>query len=236
MNVNGEYRIPASRERVWDALRDPETLRACIPGCEDMHRAPDGTFEARLNTQVGAVTSVFDGRATIGDEDYPRTWTISAQARSQAAGFADGQASVTLTAEGNTTVIGYRARIEPGGRLASVGNRLLHGVAIRMANEFFVRLIERLAPRKPGVEPMDLAGPLGQAARHPPRLVTPVAPTQAVGAPGPDLPRGHPPPPSQSVPGLPYQGEVDPRTQRRIIVAGWVVYVFILLLLFGPRV
>lgn len=239
MNINGEYRIPASRERVWEALRDPEMLRACIPGCEDLHLTADGSYEGRLTTQVGAVTSVFAGRARLEDEDYPRAWVVSAQTRSQSAGFADGQATVTLTAEGEAvTVIGYRAKLEPGGRLASVGNRLLHGVAIRMANEFFVRLIDRLKPRKPGSAPQDLAGPV--VTTLPPRMVVPVAPTQAdAGAadtlPGDMVPPGQPPPDSEAVPGLAYQGEEDPRTQRRIIVAGWVAYAVIIVMIFGPK-
>lgn len=233
MNVNGEYRIPAPRERVWEALRDPETLRACLPGCEEMRRTADGAYEGRLTTQVGAVTTVFSGRATLEDEDFPRSWVISAQARSQSAGFADGQATITLTAEGQSTVIGYRARVEPGGRMASVGNRLLHGVAIRMANEFFARLIGRLAPKRPGSEPQDLAGPA--TVGRPPRMVTPVAPTQADSYGSEMVPVGQPPPDSEAVPGLAYQGDVDPRTQSRIIVAGWVVYAIILALIFGPK-
>ncbi|MEW5727550.1 MAG: carbon monoxide dehydrogenase subunit G [Pseudomonadota bacterium] len=233
MNVNGEYRLPASREKVWEALRDPETLRACIPGCEAMTRAESDAYEGRLTTQVGAVTTTFAGRVTLAEEDFPRGWSLSAHLQSPTAGFADGDATVTLTAEGSFTVLGYRARVEPGGRMASVGNRLLHGVAIRMANEFFTRLIERLAPPAAGAAPQELAEPV--PVPIPPKVVHPIAPTSAP-SPGPKAtPVGNPPPESQSVPGLPYQGDVDPRTQNIVIAAGWVAFVMILLLMFWPR-
>lgn len=233
MNVNGEYRLPASREKVWEALHDPDVLRACIPGCETLSSVAPEAFEARFTAQVGAVTTTFSGRATLAEEDYPRGWSLSAHVQSPTAGFADGDATVTLTAEGGATVIGYRARVEPGGRMASVGNRLLHGVAIRTANEFFARLIERLAPPAPGLAPQEMAEPVPTPL--PPRAVHAIAPTSAL-SPGPKSPpAGTPPRQSEAVPGLAYQGEVDPRTQNVVIAAGWVVYVIILLVLFWPR-
>lgn len=230
MNVNGEYRIPASRERVWEALHDPEVLRACIPGCEELRRTSDTEFEGRMTAQVGAVTTAFAGRLTLTDERYPDAWAMAAQARSASAGWADGQATVTLTSESGGTVLGYRARIEPGGRLASVGGRLLHGVAIRMANEFFARLIERLRPHPLAAEPQELAEPLTNV---PPRLVTPLAPTSAPTRSATAAPAINPPRPSDAVPGLPYQGPT-PTRQNRILAIGATVWAIIFVCLFWP--
>lgn len=233
MNVNGEYRIPAPRERLWEALRDTETLRACIPGCEAVRKVSEQEYELRLTAQVGAVTTVFDGRVVLSEEDFPRGWMVSAQVQSQAAGFADGQATVTLTAELDGTVLGYRARMEPGGRLASVGHRLLHGVAIRMANEFFVRLIERLKPPRPGAAPQELAEPVPMA---PAPKINPIAPVQAA-SPGPiaATAAGTPAPESHATADLPYQGEVSPRTQRIVIVVGWIFFIVVVGVMYLPR-
>lgn len=229
MNVNGEYRIPASRERVWEALHDPEVLRACIPGCEELRRVSENEFEGRLTAQVGAVTTAFASRLTLTEEKYPDAWAMTAQVRSASAGWADGQATVALTAETGGTVLGYRARIEPGGRLASVGGRLLHGVAIRNANEFFARLIERLRPHPLAAEPQELAEPMAGIAT---RRVTPLAPTSAP----PDAP---PPsaiaaPPRATAP-LPYQDAgPTPRRQNRILLIGVVIWSVIAACLFWP--
>lgn len=234
MNVNGEYRLPAPREAVWEALHDPETLRSCIPGCDEFRRTGPDVYEGRITTQVGAVITTFSGRIVVSDEDFPRGWALSAHLQSPTAGYADGEASVTLTAEGFGTVLGYRARIDPGGRMASVGNRLLHGVAIRMANEFFARLIERLKPPSTGAAPQELAEPV--PVTLPGRAVNPIAPTTAP-SPGPKTPPiGRPPPEANATSNLPYQGDVDPRTQNVVIVAGWVVYLFIILIVLWPRV
>jgi hypothetical protein len=102
-----------------------------------------------------------------------------------------------------------------------------------MANGFFTRLIERLAPPSLGAAPQELAEPVPVAGLT--RVVNPIAPTVAPST-GPAVakPKGRPPPESQSVPGLPYQGEVDPRTQRIVIVAGWIVFIVIVLVVVSP--
>jgi carbon monoxide dehydrogenase subunit G len=228
MNVNGEYRIPTSRERVWEALHDPEVLRACIPGCEELRRLSETEFEGRLIAQVGAVTTAFAGRMTLTEEKYPDAWAMIAQVRSASAGWADGQATVTLTAETGGTVVGYRARVEPGGRLASVGGRLLHGVAIRNANEFFTRLIERLRPHPLAAEPQELAEPVTGIAT---RLVTPLAPTTAP----PDTPPASVVATSRAANEAAYQDtSPTPGRQNRILIIGMAIWSVIFACLFWP--
>lgn len=225
MNVNGEYRIPATRERVWEALHDPETLRACIPGCEALGLVGEGAYEGRIATHVGAVNTVFEGRMTVQESAFPATYTLTGHARSATTGLADGEAAVTLTAEAGGTLLGYRARIELGGRLGSVGNRLLHGLAIRLANEFFSRLIERMAPMPPGKLPQEMAAPSARPRR--PVAVQPIAP-----APPPAVAPKPSPPAALAQP-------LDPVAERRrrikIIVIGLALWLVIAWMLFGPR-
>jgi uncharacterized protein len=225
MNVNGEYRIPAPRERVWQALHDAETLRACIPGCEEVRRNEDGVFEGRLTVRVGAALSAFSGQASVGEVDYPNGYTVTAHVQGVASGSADGEATVTLTPEGGGTLVSYRARLEPHGRLATVGPRLLHGAAIRLANEFFVRLIERLTPRTPAAIPQELAEPV--PVPRPAGSIKPIAPAPlpaAAARPGVDDP--------VQVPLA--TGNLS-RTSARILWGGVLVWLIIVLLLFWPR-
>lgn len=218
MNVNGEYRVAAERERVWTALHDPETLRACIPGCEDVQEVAPHHFAGRVMARVGAVSTVFTGHLLISDEDFPKGWQVSAHAESPSAGSADGTAAVRLAAVSGGTLVSWRVHVDPAGRLASVGDRLLRGVAVRMANDFFTRLTERLAPHPLENEPQDLAEPsIGPPTR---RVVQPLAPTAAPVAP--------PPPPAQEAEAGP------PRLfrstgQRLIILVGWAYMAFVLL-------
>lgn len=144
MDLTGEYRIPAPIERVWAALNDPETLQACIPGCKDLVRGSDTEFIATVAAKVGPVSATFKGSVILSDLDPPRAYTIAGQGQGGAAGFAKGSARVTLSPEGGETILRYEAKADIGGKLASVGSRLIQGVAKKNADDFFGAFAERL--------------------------------------------------------------------------------------------
>jgi carbon monoxide dehydrogenase subunit G len=214
MNISGEHRLSADRERVWTALHDPEILRGCIPGCEDVQAVGSDQFVGRLMARVGAVSTVFTGRLFISDESFPKGWQLNAHAESPTAGWADGTARIHLASVAGGTVVTYRLHVDPGGRLASVGDRLLRAVAVRMANDFFTRLTELLMPSEPAKEPQEMAEPGGPAPR---RMVLPLAPTSAADT----------APPSPAVPPHPPQGKSP--AQRLIIMVGLAYFAFVLL-------
>jgi carbon monoxide dehydrogenase subunit G len=220
MNVNGEYRIPAPSQRVWEALNDTETLLACIPGCEEVRAVGEAALEGRLQVRVGTVTSVFSGRMTVTEANPPSTWVLSAHVHSATSGWADGEVTVTLAADGpSATLLGYRGRLEPGGRLALVGQRVLQGESIRIANEFFSRLIERLQPRAPAAPPMDLAAPIPVPTTRP--RFRPIAPAPA---------------PARPVATVPEEAPARIGAKGRVaVIAGPLLWVLIVLLLFWPR-
>ncbi|CAA7625388.1 CoxG family protein [Magnetospirillum sp. UT-4] len=223
MNVAGEYLIAAPRDRVWTALRDPETLRACLPGCESLRVVSDGIYEGRVVASLGALSAAFSGRAALLREREPESWSMSAHVRSDTgAGWADGEAALTLGVRDHGTLVAYRAEMRPGGRLAAMGSPLLHQTALALANGFFARLNERLRGERGGAEPLDAAAPGGAPPR---RLVEPLAPT-----PPPPPPPGAPSP----APGAPADDH-DPRIRRIIIVAGWIYFVTLLIGLFWPQ-
>lgn len=209
MNVSGEHRVAVGQERVWQALHDPDILRACIPGCEDVQEVEPHQFSGRLMARIGAVSTVFTGQILISDEAFPKGWQMAAHAESPSAGWADGTATIRLSSVSGGTVVAYRLHVDPGGRLASVGDRLLRGVAMRMANDFFTRLAEHLMPEHPTEEPQDRADPAGTAPR---RKVVPLAPTPMAA-----------PPPAAAVPPE-TTGPARMGRGQRIIIAVGVAY------------
>lgn len=143
MPIQGEYRIAASREAVWAALNDPEVLKTCIPGCEQLQKLSDTEIDARINAALGPVRSVFATRIQISEIDAPAGYTLSGEGKG-AAGFGKGSARVELTEDGGVTVLRYSADMRLGGKLAQVGSRLLEGATRQLADQFFDAFAQRL--------------------------------------------------------------------------------------------
>lgn len=141
MDMSGEYRIPAPRERVWAALNDPEILRQAIPGCESVTKTSDTDMEAAVTAAVGPVKARFKGKVTLSDMNPPESYTITGEGTGGAAGFAKGSAQVSLRQDGADTVMSYVVKASVGGKLAQIGSRLIDGTAKKMADEFFTRFV-----------------------------------------------------------------------------------------------
>lgn len=140
MDMTGEQRIGASRERVWQALNDPEILKQCIPGCEALEKTSDTEYVAKVVAKVGPVKAKFSGKVTLSDLDPPNGYTITGEGSGGAAGFGKGGAKVSLAEDGpDATVLSYAAHATVGGKLAQIGSRLVDATARKMADDFFVR-------------------------------------------------------------------------------------------------
>jgi len=138
MEMTGEYPIAAPRQKVWEALNDAETLKACIPGCETLTKTSDTSFEAKVKAKVGPVSATFTGAVTLGDLNPPVSYTISGEGKGGVAGFAKGGAKVALEELGPTeTLLKYDVKAQVGGKLAQIGARLIDGTAKKLADEFF---------------------------------------------------------------------------------------------------
>lgn len=136
--------VPAHVEATWRALNDPEVLKACIPGCEAIERVSDMEYRVALTARVGPVSAKFNGRIVLSDIVPPTSYTIRFEGQGGAAGFANGEAQVTLAPDGAGTRIDYQAKAQVGGKLAQIGSRLVDGAAAKVADDFFGRLVERL--------------------------------------------------------------------------------------------
>ena len=137
MEIKGEYRIAASREKVFAALNDAAILQACIPGCESLEKTSDTEMKAKVRMRIGPVSASFTGKVTLSDLDPPNGYKISGEGQGGAAGFAKGGAVVTLKEDGADTVLNYNVDAQVGGKIAQVGARLIDGTARKLADEFF---------------------------------------------------------------------------------------------------
>ncbi len=144
MDMTGEERIAAPRDAVWAALNDPETLKACIPGCQSLTMKSPTELEATVKIKVGPVSATFNGEVTLSNLNPPESYTIAGEGKGGIAGFAKGGADVKLTDEGNETLLSYTVRAEIGGKLAQLGARLIDSTSKKLASQFFADLGQRL--------------------------------------------------------------------------------------------
>lgn len=145
MDMTGEYRIEAPRDLVWAALNDPDVLRACIPGCEELEKTSDTTMEAKVTQKIGPVKARFTGGVELLDVTPPQGYTIRGEGKGGVAGFAKGSAHVHLTEEDGGTRLTYEAHAEVGGKLAQLGSRLIDSTAKKLADKFFENFRDHLS-------------------------------------------------------------------------------------------
>ena len=153
MKMNGEFRVPTDRETVWRALNDPEVLKECLPGCQEIEKTSDTEMTATLALKVGPVKATFAGGVTLSDLDPPNGYTLSGQGQGGTAGFASGEAKVRLVEEGGETVVHYDVDAKVGGKLAQIGSRLIDSTAKKLAKQFFDSLAEKLGGGDEAAEP-----------------------------------------------------------------------------------
>jgi carbon monoxide dehydrogenase subunit G len=172
MEMTGERRIPAPRQVVWQALNDPEVLKASIPGCEHVEKHSDTEFSARVSLRIGPMNARFAGKVQLSDLDPPNGYTISGEGQGGVAGFAKGGATVKLADDGPGTLMTYDVKAQVGGKMAQLGARLIDSTARSMADQFFDRFAARVAADVGAAPPAPAAAPapagLGALLRFPP--------------------------------------------------------------------
>ena len=138
MQLTDSREIAATPEIVWAAILDPEVLKQCVPGCQEMTGSPEEGFEATVVQKVGPVKATFKGQVALSNRNEPESLTLSGEGKGGAAGFAKGGADVTLTDKGDgITELHYEVEAKVGGKLAQLGSRIIDGFAKKMADQFF---------------------------------------------------------------------------------------------------
>jgi uncharacterized protein len=164
MELQGERLIPASVDRTWAALNDPDTLKACIAGCESLERSGDDGFNALVAVRVGPVSARFKGSLKMSNVMAPNSYTINFDGQGGVAGFGKGSADVALTTEGAMTRLKYNARAQVGGKMAQVGSRLIDAAAGKITDDFFKAFEAHLQAESAGV-PVPQAVPAAGAGK-----------------------------------------------------------------------
>ncbi len=138
MELTDEIVINAPKDQVYAALNDPEILRQCIPGCEELTKRSDTELEAKVVLKIGPVKAKFSGEVQLDTKGAPDTFSLTGHGNGGPAGHAKGGANVTLAADGpNRTILRYNAEAAIGGKLAQLGNRLIQSTAKKLAGKFF---------------------------------------------------------------------------------------------------
>ena len=137
MELNGSVTIPTSIEAVWLALNNPETLRRCIPGCEEVRQISPTEMHARVALRMGPVRATFVGKVLLTDVRAPFGCTLNFEGSGGGAGFAKGSSVIALTAVPGGTQLDYTTQASVAGKLGQIGGRLMDASAKQLADRFF---------------------------------------------------------------------------------------------------
>ena len=159
MKVNGEYIFDATQEQVWEGLLDPGVLAATMPGCEKLELVGENQYEGVLNIKVGPVQGKFQGKIQLEDLQPPDGYTMKVDGRG-APGFVRATATIAMSEEAAKTRLAYDGDAQVGGRIASVGQRLLDSSAKAIIKQSLEGLNETLKARHAASAAADAGEPV----------------------------------------------------------------------------
>ena len=145
MKLSGTYQINLEKQKVWEALNDPNILKESIPGCEEFNKDSDTKFTATAKNKIGPFNASFTGNIELKDINPPNSYTIVGSGNSPV-GFASGEADVKLEENENGTKLIYEVEANVGGKIAQVGSRLIDMTAKKMADTFFGKFSDLITP------------------------------------------------------------------------------------------
>jgi uncharacterized protein len=163
MEMSGEQLVPAPQPAVWNALNDPQMLKACVPGCESIELIGDNTYQVAMVARVGPVSAKFKGKLTLSDIKPPDSYSIAFEGQGGPAGFAKGGAQVRLAPDSGKTRLAYDVKASVGGKLAQIGSRLVDAAAKKIADDFFRNFNEKVSAAQPQPEKDQPAAEPGDA-------------------------------------------------------------------------
>lgn len=136
MKVEGKYQFKATREQVYAVLTNPEQLKACIPGCDRFEAVGENQYEVTLEVGVASIKGTYTGTARLAEQDPPNRFKLIVEGKGSA-GWVRGEGALALEDNGNGTTVTVDGDANVGGLIASVGQRLIGGVAKKMVSQFF---------------------------------------------------------------------------------------------------
>lgn len=149
MKLSGSHHYPYPPEKVFEALLDPEVLSRTLPGCEDLQQTGDNQYSGKLKMKVGPVQGIFQGKVELHDLEPPTSYRLKLEG-SGAPGFMNGDGSIRLEPKDGGTELHYEIDAKVGGKIASIGQRLVESSA---------KVITRQGLEGLGVQLERVAGP-----------------------------------------------------------------------------
>ena len=147
MKLTGSYKINLEKQKVWEALNDPEILKQSIPGCEEFNKKSETEFSAKATNKIGPFNATFSGDIELNDLNPPNSYKILGSGNSLV-GFASGEAEVKLEDNETGTNLIYSVEAQVGGKIAQVGSRLIDMTAKKMGDIFFGKFSELISSEK----------------------------------------------------------------------------------------
>jgi len=144
MKLSGSYQINLEKQKVWEALNNPEVLKKAIPGCNEFKKNSETQFSATATNKIGPFNASFTGNIELKDLNPPNSYKITGSGNSPV-GFASGEAEVMLEDENGRTKLIYTIEANVGGKIAQVGSRLIDMTAKKMADIFFSKFSELIS-------------------------------------------------------------------------------------------
>ena len=169
MDMQGSRQLAITQQQAWNALNDPQILKACIVGCDKV--GPIGADPASpqyaigMGIKIGPVSAKFAGKILLSDIVAPASYKINFEGQGGAAGFGKGDATVTLVPNGKGCELAYTVHASVGGKIAQLGQRLIDGVAKSMAEDFFKRFDEAMQVRHPEAYAVQAQADAAEAAQ-----------------------------------------------------------------------
>lgn len=155
MKLEGERTLPGTPEQVWKLLLDPDILVTAIPGCEKLDRVDEDRYEGVINAKVGSIQSPYKTTFEIADKHPPERYRLDVQGQGRG-GFVKAEVQIHLTSADGRTRMRYEGTASVGGRIAQVGQRMIHATATTMTEQGFDNLHDRIA--------QEVATPAGDSA------------------------------------------------------------------------
>ncbi len=148
MKIEGEYIFDGSREEVWEIMRDPEVLASALPGTQSLDQVSENEYQGEMQVRIGPVAGLFSGNVTISDEVPPESLTMTVEGRGKP-GFVKGTGAMKLIAqETDKTLMQYQGDMQVGGRLASVGQRMMDSVSKSLLKQGLDSINQALLARR----------------------------------------------------------------------------------------
>jgi carbon monoxide dehydrogenase subunit G len=167
MEVSGEYTFDAPQEITWKALQDPDVLSSIMPGGEDFEEIGENEYSGMLNIRVGPVQGKFKGTIKLSDIVPPDSYQMDVDGKG-APGFVKANGGLRLTGQGEKTHMSYEGTAQVGGRIASVGQRLLDSSARSVIRQSLEGLNEYLRVQVESQSSGEAAGePAGELEKTP---------------------------------------------------------------------